>query len=914
MKKLIAIIASALTLGAFAKSAADPVITADTSAVESGTTCTVMAGDEELFDFTANGGEVTMELDEIYVGKRICLMANGEEITDSTEAQMGAANVKLAAIKLAGEPTPVAVWEGDFTSTQGGYTITAPEGSTTTIGDTIVIGDAGVTIGTFPQNTQAFTVIVKYSGLNLAAEGEQTLFVGSNSASSNNIGVFMTSSNGGLKGIARDASFQGSQDAALAESGIIAFEHQTGAGTTVLAKGGASALYNNTGLTYSGNNYDSTTIFGEAPLGEGKTLVAGVATGVVIEKIALFRAKLSQDEVNAYLFPSEKGDYVATAAAEATGIEALEWATLAGESVAYADIPAEATLAINGTGTVNVPADFAHSVYLESGVTIVPASGATSGIFTGAGTVIYDNALPTATQSEKYQDKTAWQGVVYLKNKAFNACLDLNPYGNASSTIRLTNVTGYNKIDSTYVCTVPVELVNADANGFGVAFVNGWSYNDRQYHFSHLKGSGKLVGKDSADKVIIRVLDWTGFTGVVQATNKTIVFGTKDVVGVASQIHVSEGATVTSSTFKDWTGMVTIDGTVVSTTAIGADKSYLGSGALVFNPATDHIILQNKITFGGTVKALLSASNDKQVIFNYNGEVLPSRPELILEKTGGNGVITLSNNCVAHPVTVKNLSGNAPIDNRYGNGTGDRTIDTLQTKETTYSGAFAADTQGGGTRKLGLTVRGDEEHQYQALTLSGTNRSTGTLTIAEYGKVVLTGTWAGNFVVDGVLVSSTQIDATRLSCTDTSKTVQETHDEEAGTYTYAPVDAAIPGEELIPDGEKDAYRAWASANDVTAETTTSHDVLAIAFHLEANKGDTYDTIEDAAQAKVKALVTKIDLAALADPEGGEEAALETLNAELAEKGLVASLKSVTLDGASESTKLYQLVIKLIKEN
>ncbi len=110
MKKLLAIVTTALTLGAFAGSAADPVITADTSAVPSGTTCTVMADNEELFDLTANGGDVTMELDEVNVGKRICLMANGEEITDSTTAQMGAANSKLAAIKTTGEVGATVIW------------------------------------------------------------------------------------------------------------------------------------------------------------------------------------------------------------------------------------------------------------------------------------------------------------------------------------------------------------------------------------------------------------------------------------------------------------------------------------------------------------------------------------------------------------------------------------------------------------------------------------------------------------------------------------------------------------------------------------------------------------------------------------------------------------------------------------
>lgn len=142
MKKLLLIVASALTFGAFAGSAADPVITADTSAVDPGTTCTVMAGDEEAFDFVTNGGDMTFELDEAYVGRRVCLAVGGEEITDSTTAQMGAANTKLAAIvKMVGEPTPVAVWNGFANLSSGGYTwtntgCTVDENGVLTIGKT----------------------------------------------------------------------------------------------------------------------------------------------------------------------------------------------------------------------------------------------------------------------------------------------------------------------------------------------------------------------------------------------------------------------------------------------------------------------------------------------------------------------------------------------------------------------------------------------------------------------------------------------------------------------------------------------------------------------------------------------------------------------------------------------------------
>lgn len=759
----------------------------------------------------------------------------------------------VAAVTSAFAATPVAVWEGNFTSTQGGYTITAPEGSTTTIGDTIVIGDAGVKIGTHPTGTKAFTAIIKYRNLSLTAEGSQTIFVGSNSANGNNIGVFMHAENGGLQGIAQNAVYSNKVGSQMPDAGVMVVSHASDVSTTVFLKGASSNAYNDTTLKYGTHNYDSVTIFGGA-MADASSNIAGVATGAVIEKIAIFRAKLSQDEVNAYVFPSEKGDYYATVETDAA-IDALSWKTFGGEAIDYSAIPAEATLAIEGTGSVSVPADFARTVRLDAGVTIVPASGATTGIFTGTGTVVYNNALPTDEQKSKYQDKTAWQGVVYLKNKAFGACVDVNPYGNAISTIRLTGVTGYNK-DGAYTCTVPLELVD-EGTTLALSFVNGWSDANKQYIINHLKGAGTIEGKDRGDKLIVRILDWTGFTGTVKATNKTFVFGNKTVAIGSGQIHISSGATVTTSNIGSWTGAVTIDGTVVSTSAISGDKTYNGAGTLVLNATSGHLIQANKITFGGTIKALLNQNNDKQVVLNYNGDIFPSRPEFVLSKTAGTGTLTLSNHCTTHPVTVKDFSGNINIANNYGNGAGDRTIDTLQTKETTYSGVFGANSNGGGTRSLGLTVRGDANNQYKALTLSGTNLSGGTLTIAEYGKVNLTGSWAGNIVVNGILTSPNQIDSSKLSTTKLDATeVVETHDAESGIYTYEPnyvprtepttVYATsqfasyvredgtpitlIDGDTIVCNDAKMGYNNWSGGKDPAAIGLTGHNYTLILAH------------------------------------------------------------------------------------
>lgn len=720
----------------------------------------------------------------------------------------------VAAVTSAFAATPVAVWEGNFTSTQGGYTITAPEGSTTTIGDTIVIGDAGVKIGTHPNGTQAFTAIIKYRNLSLTAEGSQTIFVGSNSANGNNIGVFMHAENGGLQGIAQNAAYSNKVSTQMPAEGVIAVEHASSVSTSVLIKDATSAAYNDNTLKYSGHNYDSLTIFGGA-MADASSNVAGVATGVVIEKIALFREKLSQDEVNAYAFPSEKGDYYATVDGERTFAE-LTWATADGTSVADISDTTK-TLVIEGTGTVTVPEDFARTVRLDAGVTIVPASGTTSGTFIGDGTVIFNGVLPTAAQQNVFKSGSKWGGTCVLKDYGSLNTFDPNNFGNTRSTLRFVGCAGYFK-NANFTINPTVDLVNSETEGkaYGLKVNNGWSGN--VITFTKLTGNGKLLASKPGGAPTVRLVcpDISGFTGAFEMDTEgnisAIVLGSgaythsRDDDGkivlrtmtipaavtlknpLAGGIVVKQGATVTTGTIGKLTGAITIDGTLVTTTNTGSDdKTFNGNGTLVLNATSAHLIQEGKITFGGTIKALLNQNNGNQVVLNHGGNIFPSRPEFILSKTTGSGTLTLSNHCTTYPVTVRDFSGNIDIANNYGNGAGDRVIDTLQTKETTYSGVFRANSTGGGTRSLGLTVRGDADHQYQALTLSGANLSGGTLTIAEYGKVNLTGSWAGNIVVNGILTSPNQIAAEKLSTTKPEATkVVETHDEESGIYTYEP--------------------------------------------------------------------------------------------------------------------------------
>ena len=71
--------------------------------------------------------------------------------------------------------TPVAVWDGDFTTlTKGTFTL-SENGNTKTDSYLQISGNNGITV-TSTDALNVFTVIMRCSGLNLAAENAQVLF------------------------------------------------------------------------------------------------------------------------------------------------------------------------------------------------------------------------------------------------------------------------------------------------------------------------------------------------------------------------------------------------------------------------------------------------------------------------------------------------------------------------------------------------------------------------------------------------------------------------------------------------------------------------------------------------------------------------------------------------------------------
>lgn len=159
---------------------------------------------------------------------------------------------------------------------------------------------------------------------------------------------------------------------------------------------------------------------------------------------------------------------------------------------------------------------------------------------------------------------------------------------------------------------------------------------------------------------------------------------------------------------------------------------------------------------------------------------------------------------------------------------------------------------------------------------------------------------------DGVVTAVAAGEATiTAACGDVSATC---------VVTVKSAEQPLPGEDLVPEGKKEDYKKWADANGVTAESTVAPNTLAVAFLLGAEKGEAFETIEAAAQAKVDELVPQIDMSKVI--AGNVTAAVDALNTALAEKGLKASLVPATeLKEKPDATSgFYKLQISLATEN
>ncbi len=345
--------------------------------------------------------------------------------------------------------------------------------------------------------------------------------------------------------------------------------------------------------------------------------------------------------------------------------------------------------------------------------------------------------------------------------------------------------------------------------------------------YALVNNSGTLTANGSVSVAGTLYIGWSG--------NASFVVGSDVEVTGTGLIHLMSTATIT----KQGSGTITIgpNATVrwidCAWTSTAGDI-FRGEGTLNLDGNYTHTFSNSGFT------GKLKATHSGNFIFN-NYPAFTGRPELICDCSEDNKGFVLSEGYAGNALNVRNLNGGLSyFTYSYGTATDTRVVDTLQTRDTTFSGKFISDGNSfnSGKRRTGLAVRGAEETGVHSLELTKASTTFGELTIASFGKVVFAaeGSWANGTVTvsnGGYLeVNNTSSVASTLDLQSggTIKIATATttvNDEEvttvvgitAGAVTFPDSDEAVIDISDIPDLATDA-----EVTIITASTSLDDDI------------------------------------------------------------------------------------------
>ena len=176
---------------------------------------------------------------------------------------------------------------------------------------------------------------------------------------------------------------------------------------------------------------------------------------------------------------------------------------------------ANGILEIESGKTITVAGATAPGGFVVNGTLVANgtlASSASAAV-KGAGTVVF-GGVPSPT-GDTWWKNSAWTGTVEINgvsditgtNYAFS------DYGNAGSTVKLTNCSGWLKAN--YTCVPALEIGGTFNWNDGISGLNN------VFKVGTLKGSGTIsIPANGADKAVWQVTDeWSGFTGAVVGNN-----------------------------------------------------------------------------------------------------------------------------------------------------------------------------------------------------------------------------------------------------------------------------------------------------------------------------------------------------------------------------------------------------------
>lgn len=475
--------------------------------------------------------------------------------------------------------------------------------------------------------------------------------------------------------------------------------------------------------------------------------------GLVIEKVALFAGeKLAAGDVADYKFPSEANMITADTTVSAINdlfgdageidVYLADGVTVTGDTTFNAS---KVNFFCAGSFMIAPPAGNT-AVFSFAGVTGRPAIAYSGALPVANGNVFSSNTFPTWVT-----DASQWTGTIWISDVAVQN-FDPNSYGNASSAVRLSNVSGY--FPKTLDCTVPVELKNG-SSGYGMLLNNGYSRDTATsphlITIRSLRGDGELWTSGSAPNVLINVRGFSEFAGKIQLANKTVVFG--DYVppysefNTAGAIYVGAGAEVALPADMQWRadGGIHVHG-VFRATDIGESQlradttvtTYDGGTFALVNATNvnEQVLDYARVTGSGTLR-LEGIGSSWRILSRVN---FPSTMTLENE-VGGGLIVPLPSDGAVN--TIGSLSGSGNLRSDWNNG--NRDLKILQAKDTTWSGVFA------NTDRIGTVIVAPGGDSAGTLTLSGTQTSENSLSVESGAKVRIAGTWVGAATVSGTI-------------------------------------------------------------------------------------------------------------------------------------------------------------------
>ena len=725
----------------------------------------------------SNGATVTLTANH---AASVAVSQSGTYVVDAGSYTFGgivAAGGALISSSASGNVTtytvtaPVVVWDGNaadynfstLTRTANGITYELRSNSQYDTVDNTYIKlatanqEAAPTITANTGATNPFgngncTVIMKCTNMPVSSGANRALIALFNSSNTAMIGIKGNNSDGGFIWNG-DTYGNGGTQSAVFSSGdqVIAMTYSTANGTSYYVNRTLAASA--TALKASSFASPAGIALGGLPV-SGSTMFYGMRDMRILA-VAVFASELTAAEIGSYAFPSEAmvnvpvnmtvSEINAKASAAELYLNVADGVTITGDTT------------FTSANTVHFICDGSFTMTAPAGNT---ATFDFSGV-TGGPVIRYEGSLPTlgtvfsaTTFPADVTDSAKWTGTIWLRNIIAVTDFSVNPYGNASSVVRLTGISGWVSAPATN--TVPTELSNEGStlsNSYALQLTNGNSANSgaptRCTVFEKLLGNGSLAGTDSATTVTVVIKDYSEFNGDVYLANKVVVFG-QDMPSfdkiAAGSVHVMSGESVTIRSIYAWKapGGIKVDGELRTTglNLLESDTSVITSDTGVFTlidsaNTRDEAVDYARITGTGTLR-YADVSGKWRTLSAVN---FPTG--MICENNLSTGLILTTQG----ENTIGSLAGSGSMRSDWGGSQNiaDRTLKILQAKDTEYSGVFHSDD------RISTVTVAPGASSAGTLTLSGTQTVSNDLVVESGAEVNITGTWIGNVTVAGTI-------------------------------------------------------------------------------------------------------------------------------------------------------------------